>query len=228
MVSRRIVEEMRLDLLLEGLHLRGPLVLLLHIDHLDQLVNARNHVVKALPKLPDFIVVFEIETDRKVAGFRLFHQAFELKDRVCERPAEFKGNDDHQYQEMMTQVNRMYTMVLTLDITSSMENTPTGPPAGIGGQLAADLVASALDLHRHGLHRLDPLGVDAVYNAVDGRINNIVLLVHHKDKPFFPMVTPLMELWIMSWRISSRITPSTSPVSGSCTAFASENTSSML
>ena len=28
-------------------------------------------------------------------------------------------------REMMTQVNRMYTMVLTLDITSSMENTPT-------------------------------------------------------------------------------------------------------
>ena len=59
---QRIVEEMRLDLLLEGLHLCGPLVLLLHIDHLDQLVDARNHVVKALPKLPDFIVVLEIET----------------------------------------------------------------------------------------------------------------------------------------------------------------------
>ena len=72
---------MRLDLFLEYLQLRHPLVLLLDVYLLDQVLDPHKHMVKITPQLADLVMVISLKADGQIPGLRLFHQLLQLHGR---------------------------------------------------------------------------------------------------------------------------------------------------
>ena len=60
---QRVVEEVRLDLLLKGLQFRLSLALLLLVDHVDELLDLLDHRVEALTQVADLVFLAAVEPD---------------------------------------------------------------------------------------------------------------------------------------------------------------------
>ena len=175
-----VVEEVGLDLGLQGADLGLTLLLLLPVHQVQQVANVVHHAVEAAAQLVNLAgVALRIELHVQIAPLGLAHQPPELADRAGEggREAQRHGrgqqNRHHRHHDGVP-AQRQHRLQ-GLAHAEHAHGAPAGD-LGVGQQQLVALAADGVDA-RCGA---DPLRADAVHRLVHRGVDDLAAAILHE------------------------------------------------